>query len=447
MHYLKFSSLILLALIFNSILYAQCPADLTVTNGLTGTWTNTTSMMATVSITAVGAGGGKNTTTSCLNPTTSELGGSGATVIGTFLVGPGNSLFAISGEPGFSSGCSGGGGGASGVVNCGNPLNCGTGAILLVAGGGAGTSGYGIGPGGNVSNGSGNGGGSSIPGGCGGGGLNSMGAGYLAATGGGMIDKTAISLGGVGVNTGGNGGNGFGAGGAGFAGYAGGGGGNSGGNGESDIATAGGGFSINNGITQSNIAGIAGGGANVGSVTIQCLSTVLPVQIISFTGRNDQRNNILEWQTSSEVSNAYFEIQRSIDGIHFESLGDVVGEGNSSIIKNYSFVDDRFVANTNYYRLKQFDIDNKFQYSKVATITSHKTNAISIFPNPGKESTTISVTREFLNSQVNLVTIEGRVIRSFTLDNEEQSIDISTLAMGVYSLQFKDGTAVKLIKE
>lgn len=447
MRFLKLSSLILSSLMLNSTLYAQCPADLTVSNGATGTWTNTTSLVATVTITAVGAGGGKNNTTSCLNPSTSELGGSGATVIGTFLVGPGKSLFAIAGEPGYSADCGGGGGGASGVVNCGNPSNCGTGTILLVAGGGAGTSGYGLGPGGNISAGSGNGGSSSSPGGCGGGGLNSNGNGYLAATGGELIKKTSISLGGVGANTGGNGGNGFGAGGAAFAGYAGGGGGNSGGNGESDFATAGGGFSINNGMTQTNIAGITGGGANTGSVTIQCLSTVLPVQLISFTGRNDQRNNILEWQTSSEVNNAYFEIQRSADGIHFEPLGDVAGQGNSSINKSYRFVDDRFVANTNYYRLKQFDIDNKFQYSNVAIITSHKTNAISIFPNPGKDNITISVTREFLNSQVNLVTIEGRVIRSFTLNNEEQAVDISTLTMGVYSLQFKDGTTIKLIKE
>ncbi|MBX7242903.1 MAG: hypothetical protein K1X92_14270, partial [Bacteroidia bacterium] len=287
--YLLKVSFLGLSLFLSTFLAAQCPADLNVSNGNTGTWTNTTGGDATVRITAVGGGGGKNTAVNFpgQGQVGTLFGGSGATMIGTFVVPPGVTLFAISGQAGVSTVNAGSGGGGSGVVSCGNPQNCANGTILILAGGGGGSSGFLNGQGGQITQGSGNGG-NSLSGAAGGGGLNSAGqigvptqGVTVIAYGGGQVSKVAISNGGTAGTrygiTGAAGGNGMGGGGAtGGDLYASGGGGYSGGNGEHDdyIQGAGGGGSFNSGTSQTNTPGTAGGGANPGSVLIECLSFV-----------------------------------------------------------------------------------------------------------------------------------------------------------------------------
>ena len=112
---LKFTSL-LTHFLLPFLIVAQCPSNLTVTDGNTGTWVNTTSGIATVRITAVGAGGGKNTGVSFPGDgqVNTLLGGSGATMVGTFTVAAGASLFLIAGKAGNNSSNGGSGGGGSG---------------------------------------------------------------------------------------------------------------------------------------------------------------------------------------------------------------------------------------------------------------------------------------------------------------------------------------------
>ncbi len=122
-----------------SLLFAQnCnnTTVITLTGPGTAQWTApATGGPFSVRITATGGGGGANTVNF------DELGGSGATLSGTFVVQNGQTLLAIAGDFGKDATLEGaGGGGGSGAVNCGNPSNCAGGTILIIAAGGNGGS-------------------------------------------------------------------------------------------------------------------------------------------------------------------------------------------------------------------------------------------------------------------------------------------------------------------
>jgi len=114
-------------------------------------------------------------------------------------------------------------------------------------------------------------------------------------------------------------------------------------------------------LTASFTNGFSGFGAGVAG------SAALPVRLLDFAGRLIGNSVLLEWSTSSEINSQYFDIERSADGIVFNKIGTVNAAGNSSTIHNYSFTDAAAVEH-NYYRLKQVDIDGKFEYSKVIII-------------------------------------------------------------------------------
>jgi hypothetical protein len=88
----------------------------------------------------------------------------------------------------------------------------------------------------------------------------------------------------------------------------------------------------------------------------------LPVELLSFTAECGQETILLKWQTASEFNSAYFEIQKSLDGITWNTIGNQTAAGNSTELLSYSFEDASKSANTSYYRLNQVDIDGLQKY-------------------------------------------------------------------------------------
>ena len=96
-------------------------------------------------------------------------------------------------------------------------------------------------------------------------------------------------------------------------------------------------------------------------------SAVLPVEISSFNAVGQINKVMLNWTTESEYNNSYFEIERSINGAQYKTIGRVEGMGTTLQKKQYNFTDLTPFAETNYYRLKQVDVDGKVKYSAVLT--------------------------------------------------------------------------------
>ena len=98
------------------------------------------------------------------------------------------------------------------------------------------------------------------------------------------------------------------------------------------------------------------------------VSAATPVTLLNFNGRLLGNDILLNWETATEQNSKGFEIQRSDDGIQFARIGEVVAAGNSNIKRSYSFHDGGISQENNYYRLKQIDLDGKFEYSRIVLI-------------------------------------------------------------------------------
>lgn len=92
--------------------------------------------------------------------------------------------------------------------------------------------------------------------------------------------------------------------------------------------------------------------------------TPLPVELIYFNSTIDDTNTTFEWATASEINNDYFELQESIDGIHFNTINLIEGAGNSFTLIEYSITLPTRSTQT-YYRLKQNDYDGAYALSSV----------------------------------------------------------------------------------
>ncbi len=104
---------------------------------------------------------------------------------------------------------------------------------------------------------------------------------------------------------------------------------------------------------------------------IKNLLGVLPIQLSSFNTQAIDKTILLNWETLSETNNAFFEIERSIDGKTFTKIGSKDGSGTTTALTKYRFVDESPVPGTNYYRLKQIDFDGKSETSAIKSAISN----------------------------------------------------------------------------
>ncbi|MEM9849892.1 MAG: T9SS type A sorting domain-containing protein, partial [Bacteroidota bacterium] len=121
---------------------------------------------------------------------------------------------------------------------------------------------------------------------------------------------------------------------------------------------------------------------------------VLPVELLSFKGRALEEAVLLEWITATEINNKGFFIERSEDSKAWKSLGFVEGQGNSLEEHDYDFLDEQPILGIGYYRLKQVDFDESFEYSKVIAIEfgEDKASLSDAFPNPTNDYTQLDLT-------------------------------------------------------
>jgi Concanavalin A-like lectin/glucanases superfamily/Secretion system C-terminal sorting domain len=177
-------------------------------------------------------------------------------------------------------------------------------------------------------------------------------------------------------------------------------------------------------------------------------STVLPIELLNFTGKNTEGGNLLTWTTANEKNNKGFDIERSSDSKTFEKIGFQAGHGTTNAANTYSFSDTYPVSFLNYYRLKQIDFDGKVEYSKVISIENKgKQTHLKVYPNPTAEGR-ISLEIPENTEGVTIFNAIGQIIFQQQVKGQNLlPIDVSAWAQGVYFIKTNDNTeGVKFVK-
>ena len=173
----------------------------------------------------------------------------------------------------------------------------------------------------------------------------------------------------------------------------------------------------------------------------------LPVKLLSFTGKTVDKTNVLTWATATEQNNAGFEVQRSTDGTSFSKIGFVRGAGNSTTQKEYTFTDNRTTANNSfYYRLKQTDTDNQYEYSNTISLSNNAKAIVSVYPNPSTGIFTLAGNEW---SKQTAVTVTNSLGQNYSIALNGNEMDLTAFPTGVYFLQvLNDGEpqVIKLVK-
>lgn len=177
--------------------------------------------------------------------------------------------------------------------------------------------------------------------------------------------------------------------------------------------------------------------------------SILPVDLLFFEGFEKEGTIVLKWETATEINNAYFDLQHSLDGLNYSSIVSISGQGTTKTKHAYGFVHQSPVAGLNFYRLRQVDFDGTEEIFK-AVVIDFKSGIskleMNLYPNPsnGSDELTLNIKSEDNHTplQIQCISLLGEIILKQVVDPSAGDIviGIQDLPRGVYLILITQGT-------
>jgi len=183
----------------------------------------------------------------------------------------------------------------------------------------------------------------------------------------------------------------------------------------------------------------------------QLLLLTVPVHFSAFTGNMINNQVDLVWKASIDHPTV-FEVERSIDGVHYSNIGVVEGSAPPGHTTEYRYRDDRPATGMNYYRLRYTERGSAPIYSKVVMVTGRQGAAVSILPNPVRGNQfQVNLGSVFTgNVEIMVLNTAGKVMHQTRMTSAgEQLIPVSLpmkLATGVYTIRVGLGDTIKVTR-
>ncbi|MDQ3190805.1 MAG: T9SS type A sorting domain-containing protein, partial [Bacteroidota bacterium] len=189
------------------------------------------------------------------------------------------------------------------------------------------------------------------------------------------------------------------------------------------------------------VVNVTGGVCPVVDSTTIYMCNVLPIELLSFTGKKADKENHLFWATESEINNDFFNVERSVDAEKFILLGKIKAAGTSHVTTDYRFIDKKPIDGINYYRLKQTDFDGTVSYSEIIPLENRSKQIVyNIYPNPSafnynldlKSPVGGTLNIEVIDTYGRIILIENKIV---DIGSTTMQINARHWAQGIYILK------------
>ena len=201
------------------------------------------------------------------------------------------------------------------------------------------------------------------------------------------------------------------------------------------------GFTSNNTSNFSTTASISNfGTAGTGYPYIVAYVAVLPGKLTALSATPVEKTNRIDWIYEHADQLKAFEIQESMNGIDFRTIGTVLPNGTN----RYSFTDPTPIQSTKYYRLKFTDRFDETSYSFVVTVHRKQQVQLTLLQNPVQGQLNfrhpVAVRASYTVTDMN-----GRILIRRTINNNAilTSVETTNLPKGTYILQYADGPVLQ----
>ncbi len=161
----------------------------------------------------------------------------------------------------------------------------------------------------------------------------------------------------------------------------------------------------------------------------------LPLQLLTFSGRSENKSHVLNWTTTSEENFDRFVVeQASAPEAYWRELGAVAGAGQVLERSQYNYTINDPVGSA-YYRLRLVNSDRSFDYSNVVYLESAQDDSYAAYPNPAPGNFNIPLPPSATEATISLSNTTGQVVLRQNSTATNSVVQVNTgLPPGIYVL-------------
>jgi hypothetical protein len=183
---------------------------------------------------------------------------------------------------------------------------------------------------------------------------------------------------------------------------------------------------------------VTGGGCNV----------LLPIELIHFSATAQHERVMIEWTTASENDNAYFTIERGIDGVDFAPLVEIPGNGTTQAPTRYRVEDTPPSLGSYFYRLRQTDTNGASSVSPTVIAQLSGPDEVIVQVDPAAQGEVqLLFPGEAVGRSFALLDVNGRLLRSGIVSGQRMRLHRSAHSERVLFLTLDPhpGSAVRIV--
>jgi hypothetical protein len=186
--------------------------------------------------------------------------------------------------------------------------------------------------------------------------------------------------------------------------------------------------------------------------TLSSINNPLPVRFILFAAKCEGNQVLITWKTAQEQNSSHFNLEKSTDGSRWTVIGNLPAAGNSNTESSYFFTDNNPGQN-GYYRIAEYDLDGRVQYTSILRASCDAKDEFSLWPNPLLDMAYINiVTGNQSQVMIKVFDSKGALIKvqkaNVLRGSNQLSVDMRSLANGVYllSVEWNNGLLKKAVR-
>ena len=173
------------------------------------------------------------------------------------------------------------------------------------------------------------------------------------------------------------------------------------------------------------------------------VSAPLPVELIGFSGNDEDGVSHLRWSTASELNASHFIIHKSVDGLEKYAVGVVAANGNSSVTQHYSFADAAPRTQKTFYFIEQVDYNGTREwFGPVRLDFKDVSNASAFFTASGLLQINGDADR-YNSAQV--LRLDGTTVVTVPLELDIEQVHVPMVRGGIYLLELSGPSSHRVI--
>lgn len=174
----------------------------------------------------------------------------------------------------------------------------------------------------------------------------------------------------------------------------------------------------------------------------------LPVKFIGFTVANKNNDVLVQWSTSEELNAVNYQVERSIDGDSWNTIGYIAAIGSSSTLNNYSFIDKNSSLKTTYYRIKEVDVNGKETMTSIKSIKAEPSSATEIKIAGIQNKLLLQFPQQINgNLTVRFVSAGGQIMDQQNINNPVGQVVLNSKITGSYIISISNGQDINTAKQ